>query len=96
MGRMHRIAQPRGQRTDERSRDSVEINTSSAVGDLFPADAGMQRPVCDPGVNSPTSTSLKWGADGELADLDLHNIVARLCLHDQQVCPCLDDGPEPE
>lgn len=50
------------------------------------------RPACDAGVDSPPSTSLKWGANGELTAQDLHHVMAQLCAHDPQVCPPLDDG----
>jgi hypothetical protein len=49
------------------------------------------RPECVAGVDSPASTSLKWGADGELTSLDLHNLLARLCVHDPQVCRGLEE-----
>lgn len=70
--------------------------------DLFPVDLPLAdlstgapppfRPACDAGVALPPSTSLKWGHDGELTALDLHHVLARLCLHDPQACRALDDG----
>jgi len=65
--------------------------------DLFPVGPGAEgaapfRPACDAGVALPPSTSLKWAHDGELTALDLHHVLARLCLHDPQACRALDDG----
>jgi hypothetical protein len=65
--------------------------------DLFPVGPGAEgaapfRPACDAGVALPPSTSLKWAQDGELTALDLHHVLARLCLHDPQACRALHDG----
>jgi|LakMenEpi03Aug12_release.lakeMendotaPanAssembly.Ray.scaffolds.fasta_scaffold697539_2 hypothetical protein len=65
--------------------------------DLFPVGPGAEgtapfRPACDAGVALPPSTSLKWAHDGELTALDLHHVLARLCLHDPQACRALHDG----
>ena len=48
------------------------------------------RPSCEAGVDRPDSTSLKWGADGELTAQDLHHVLARLLLHDQEACRMID------
>jgi hypothetical protein len=45
--------------------------------------AGVFRPLCQAGIDSPESTSLKWGSDGELTALDLHHVLARLLACDQ-------------
>jgi hypothetical protein len=52
------------------------------------------RPECVSGFepSGSGSTSLKWGSDGELNPLDLHKVLARLCLHDPQIYGQLDDG----
>ena len=55
----------------------------------------MDRPACVSGFEHGDSTSLKWGSDGELTALDLHRILARLCVHDPQVCGSLEDGGLP-
>jgi|LakMenE01Jun11ns_1017448.scaffolds.fasta_scaffold9603428_3 hypothetical protein len=54
-----------------------------------------ERPACVSGFEDVDSTSLKWGSDGELAALDLHRILARLCVHDPQVCGGLEDSGLP-
>lgn len=43
-----------------------------------------RHPLCEAGIDSPGSTSLKWGADGELAAQDLHQVLARLLACDQE------------
>jgi hypothetical protein len=48
------------------------------------------RPSCEAGVDRPDSTSLKWGADGELTPQDLHHVLARLLVHDQEACRMID------
>ena len=48
------------------------------------------RPICDAGVSPPGSTSLKWGSDGELTPQDLHHVLARLLVHDQEACGMVD------
>lgn len=48
-----------------------------------PSAAGVFRPLCQAGIDSPESTSLKWGANGELTDQDLHHVLARLLACDQ-------------
>jgi len=55
----------------------------------------VDRPACVSGFEHGDSTSLKWGSDGELSALDLHRILARLCVHDPQVCGSLEDGGLP-
>lgn len=55
---------------------------------------GSFRPACQAGVDSPGSTSLKWGADGELTALDLHHVLARLLEHDHEACHMMDGGPD--
>jgi hypothetical protein len=55
----------------------------------------VDRPACVSGFEHGDSTSLKWGSDGELTALDLHRILARLCVHDPQVCGSLEDGGLP-
>lgn len=55
----------------------------------------MERPACVSGFEDGDSTSLKWGSDGELTALDLHRILARLCVHDSQVCGGLEDSGLP-
>lgn len=57
----------------------------------------LPRPECVSGFepSGSGSTSLKWGSNGELNPLDLHKVLARLCLHDPQVCEQLDHGLEP-
>lgn len=52
------------------------------------------RPDCVAGVDSPASTSLKWGSDGELTALDLHNVLARLLVHDQEALRMIDAESE--
>jgi hypothetical protein len=55
----------------------------------------IHRPTCDAGVASPGSSSLKWGSDGELTAQDLHHVLARLPVHDQEGCRMMkgDSGP---
>ena len=55
-------------------------------GSLGPEMGSFCRPDCVAGVDSSGSTSLKWGEDGELTALDLHNLLARLSVHDPEVC----------
>ena len=52
-----------------------------------------QRPYCVSGFDGLGSTSLKWGANGELTALDLHGVLARLCVHDPEACRLLDGEP---
>ena len=54
---------------------------------------GSFRPTCDAGFESPGSTSLKWGSDGELTAQDLHHVLARLLVHDQEACRMMDGDP---
>ena len=67
------------------------MDTSSHI----PGGAGSSpfRPDCVSGFepSGSGSTSLKWGADGELTALDLHKVLARLCVYDPQVCEVLND-----
>jgi hypothetical protein len=53
------------------------------------------RPACVSGFEDVDSTSLKWGSNGDLAALDLHRILARLCVHDPQACGGLEEGGLP-
>jgi hypothetical protein len=46
-------------------------------------------------VASPGSTSLKWGSDGELTAQDLHHVLARLLVHDQEACRMMDGNSGP-
>ena len=55
----------------------------------------VDRPACVSGFEDGDSTSLKWSSDGELTALDRHRILARLCVHDAQVCGGLEDGGLP-
>lgn len=41
-------------------------------------------------------TCLKWSADGELTTLDLHLVLERLALVDQEVTALLQDNLNPE
>ena len=52
-----------------------------------------QRLDCVSGFDELGSTSLKWGANGELTALDLHGVLARLCVHDPEACRLLDGEP---
>ncbi len=52
--------------------------------------AAVFRPLCQAGIDSPESTSLKWGADGELTALDLHHVLARLLACDQEAIGMVD------
>jgi hypothetical protein len=56
------------------------------VSSALPSFPEPFRPSCEAGVDRPDSTSLKWGADGELTAQDLHHVLARLLLHDQEAC----------
>jgi len=56
------------------------------VSSGFPFSPEPFRPSCEAGVDRPDSTSLKWGADGELTAQDLHHVLARLLVHDQEAC----------
>jgi len=47
------------------------------------------------GFEHGDSTSLAWGSDRELTALDLHRILARLRMHDPQVCGGMEDGGLP-
>jgi hypothetical protein len=52
------------------------------------------RPECRSGFDGFGSTTLKWAADGELTDLDLHAILARMSVHDPQAARVFsDDSP---
>lgn len=51
------------------------------------------RPLCEAGVDSPDSTSLKWGADGELTAQDLHHVMARLLACDPEALRMLEADP---
>ena len=62
------------------------MDVSSALS-FFPEPF---RPSCEAGVDRPDSTSLKWGADGELTAQDLHHVLARLLLHDREACRMID------
>jgi hypothetical protein len=52
--------------------------------------AAVFRPLCQAGIDSPESTSLKWGADGELTAQDLHHVLARLLACDQEAIGMID------
>ena len=60
------------------------------VSSAFPLFPEPFRPSCEAGVDRPDSTSLKWGADGELTAQDLHHVLARLLLHDREACRMID------
>lgn len=51
------------------------------------------RPLCEAGVDSPDSTSLKWGANGELTAQDLHHVMARLLACDPEALRMLEADP---
>ena len=61
----------------------------------FGGGMAIHRPTCDAGVASPGSTSLKWGNDGELTAQDLHHVLARLLVHDQEACRMMDGNSGP-
>jgi hypothetical protein len=61
------------------------------LSDPFGGGLAIPRPTCDAGVAPPGSTSLKWGSNGELTAQDLHHVLARLLVHDQEACRMLDD-----
>jgi hypothetical protein len=63
------------------------------VSPSFSLPSDPFRPACDAGVDSPGSTSLKWGADGELTALDLHHVMARLLVHDQEALRMIEAEP---
>lgn len=63
------------------------------VSPFFSLPPDPFRPACDAGVDSPGSTSLKWGADGELTALDLHHVMARLLVHDREALRMVDTEP---
>jgi hypothetical protein len=63
--------------------------------DPFVQSLGPFRPTCQAGIESPGSTSLKWGADGELTAQDLHHVLARLLEHDLEACRMMDHPSEP-
>jgi hypothetical protein len=63
------------------------------VASSFPLPPDPFRPSCDAGVDSPGSTSLKWGADGELTALDLHHVLARLLVHDLEALRMIEAEP---
>ena len=71
----------------------------TAPGGLPSASFGegmtIHRPTCDAGVASPGSNSLKWGSDGELTAQDLHHVLARLLVHDQEGCRMMDGDSGP-
>jgi hypothetical protein len=55
--------------------------------------AAVFRPLCQAGIDSPESTSLKWSADGELTAQDLHHVLARLLACDQEAIGMIDGEP---
>jgi hypothetical protein len=65
------------------------------LSDSFGEGIAIHRPTCDAGVDSPGSTSLKWGSDGELTDQDLDHVLARLLVHDHEACRMMDDDSDP-
>jgi len=44
----------------------------------------IHRSTCDAAEASPGSTSLRLDSDGELTAQDLHPVLARLLVHDQE------------
>ena len=78
--------------------DASHIGFTAPAGLLknpFGEGITIHRPTCDAGVDSPGSTSLKWGSDGELTALDLHHVLARLLVHDQEACRMMDGNSGP-
>jgi len=65
------------------------------LSEPFGGGMAIHRPTCDAGVASPGSTSLKWGTDGELTAQDLHHVLARLLVHDQEACRMMDGKSGP-
>jgi hypothetical protein len=65
------------------------------LSEPFGGGMAIHRPTCDAGVASPGSTSLKWGSDGELTAQDLHHVLARLVVHDQEACRMMDGNSGP-
>jgi|GEM_PF-2540943 hypothetical protein len=65
------------------------------LSEPFGGGIAIHRPTCDAGVASPGSTSLKWGNDGELTAQDLHHVLARLLVHDQEACRMMDGNSGP-
>jgi hypothetical protein len=58
---------------------------------LAPAGPGDPfRPLCEAGIDSPGSTCLKWGDDGDLTAQDLHHVLARLLACDPEALQMLD------
>jgi hypothetical protein len=74
-------------------------NRFTAPGGLLSDSCGeamtIHRPTCDAGVASQGSTSLKWARDGELTARDLHHVLARLLVHDQEACRMMDGDSGP-
>ena len=65
--------------------------TGAGAAPQGPGDGmGSFRPTCEAGFESPGSTSLKWGRDGELTAQDLHHVLARLLVHDEEACRMMD------
>ena len=77
----------------DRSGASAASGGSDALG--TDAAAALFRPTCDAAIESPGSTSLKWGHDGELTAQDLHHVLARLLERDQEACRMMDDDSLP-
>jgi len=48
---------------------------------------------CPVDSDAPESTSLKWGADGELTARDLQLVMARLLACDQEAQRIVGHGP---
>lgn len=74
------------------------FSASSFYGDAsshlsLGASAEACRPLCEAGVDSPDSTSLKWGANGELTAQDLHHVMARLLACDPEALHMLEADP---
>jgi len=69
--------------------------SGSPLSEPFSGGMAIHRPTCDAGVASPGSTSLKWGSDGELTAQDLHHVLARLLVHDQEACRMMDGDSGP-
>jgi hypothetical protein len=49
----------------------------------------------DVGLASSGSTSFQWGSNGELTAQDLHRVLARLLVHDQEAYRMMDGDSVP-
>ncbi len=52
-------------------------------------------PAPNRGTDQLNSTSLKWGSDGELSDLDLQRILNLLCQADPVAEALISPEPDP-